>query len=164
MHDLAWLEDHIGYCLEEPELLRRALIHPSAEGTKGVTPEDVAHARRLSWLGDSILDMVVSDKLYSLFPTATKDDLHHWCVDLTNNKTLGRVALGLGLEEAMAIGKSVQQNLVAKDKHKMLAGTIEAIIGAVFVDGGIQKARAVVRRVLAEDFKKLLEHVEVAEA
>lgn len=160
MHDLTWLEDRLGYHFEEPELLRRALIHPSAEGAKGVTREDTGHARRLSWLGDSVLDMVVSDKLYSLFPTATKDELHHWCVRLTNNKTLGRVAQELGVAEAMVIGKSLQQNLAAKDRHVMLASALEAVIGAIFVDGGIQRVRAVIRRVLAADFRKLLEHLE----
>src|SRR6059036_3119259 len=73
MGELSYLEDRLGYHFEEPELLRRALIHPSAERTGSVTPEDIAHARRLSWLGDSVLDMVVSDKLYTLFPTATKE-------------------------------------------------------------------------------------------
>ncbi len=160
MTELAWLEERLGYRFQEPELLRRALIHTSAKGTRGVTSEDVAYSLRLSWLGDSVLDLVVSEKLCLLFPTAVKDDLHRWCVSLTNNRTLGRVAAGLGLEEGMAIGKSLRQNLEAKDKHVMLAGALEAVFGAIFMDGGIQRARAVIRRVLEKDFGKLLEHVE----
>jgi len=164
MADLTRLEGRLGYHFEEPELLRRALIHPSATGMRGVTQEDIAHARRLSWLGDSVLDMVVSHKLYSLFPTASKDDLHRWCVHLTNNKTLGRVALELDLENEMTVGPSVRQNLQAKDKHVMLAGALEAVLGSVFVDGGLQRVRAVVRRILAEEFRRLLEHAEESEA
>ncbi len=164
MHGLSWLEDRLGYHFEEPELLRRALIHPSAEDVKGVTSEDVAYSLRLSWLGDSVLHMVVSDKLYSLFPMAAKDELHRWRVRLTTNKILGRVATGLGLEEGMVIGRSVKQNLQAKDKHVMLAGALEAIFGAIFVDSGFRKARAAIRRVLTKDFEKLLEHVEEADA
>lgn len=106
----------------------------------------------------------MSDKLYSLFPTATKDDLHHWSVALTSNKTLGRVATDLGLEEAMVIGKSLQQNLQAKDRHVTLAGALEPVFGAIFVDDGIRGARAVILRVLAGDFRKMLEHVEEAES
>ena len=164
MTGLAWLEERLGYHFEEPELLRRALIHPSAKGASGVAPEDIAYSLRLSWLGDSVLDMVVSEKLWSLFPSAVKEELHRWCVGLTNNKTLGRVAGGLGLEEGMTIGRSLKQNLQAKDKHIMLAAALEAVFGAIFLDGGIQKTRAVMRRVLERDFAKLLEHVEEAEA
>ena len=160
MTDLGWLEERLGYKFEEPELLRRALIHSSAKDTKGVSPEDVAYSLRLSWLGDSVLDMVVSEKLCSLFPTAVKSNLHRWCVGLTNNKTLGRVASGLGLERGMAIGRAMRMNLHAEDRHKMLAGTLEAVFGAVLLDGDVQKARAVIRRVLEEDFARLLEHVE----
>src|SRR2546427_11891358 len=108
MTDLGWLEERLGYKFEEPELLRRALIHSSAKGAGGVSPENVAYSLRLSWLGDSVLDMVVSEKLCSLFPTAVTDDFHRWCVSLTNNKTLGRVAAGLGLAKGMAIGKSLR--------------------------------------------------------
>ncbi|HEX9430559.1 MAG TPA: ribonuclease III domain-containing protein [Candidatus Bathyarchaeia archaeon] len=158
MTELAWLEERLRYSFQEPELLRRALIHPSAKGSKDVTAEDVAYSLRLSWLGDSVLDMVVSEKLWSLLPNATKDELHHSCVGLTNNRTLGRVAAGLGLEEGMAIGKSVKQDLQGKDKHMMLAGALEAVFGAIFLDGGIQKARATIRRVLDRDFETLLEH------
>jgi len=164
MHELTWLEERIGYAFEEPELLRRALIHPSAEGIKGVTREDAAFAQRLSWLGDSILDMVVSDKLYTLFPTATRDELHHWCVRLTNNRALGKVGVELELRKAMIIGKSLVKDFEATDRPIMFAGALEALLGAIYVDGGIQKARAAIRRILAGDFKKLLEHLEEPKA
>lgn len=160
MSGLGRLENRLGYTFEEPELLRRALIHPSARGTRDVAAEDIAYSLRLSWLGDSVLDMVISEKLWSLLPTAPKDELHRSYVRLTNNKTLGRVAEGLGLEEAMAIGESLKRNLQAKDKHIMLAGALEAVFGAIFLDGGIQKVRATIRRVLESDFERLLEHVE----
>jgi ribonuclease III len=160
MTELAWLEQRLGYQFEEPELLRRALIHPSAKGAQGVSPEDIAYSLRLSWLGDSVLDLVVSEKLCSLFPMAVKDDLHHWCVNLTNNKTLGRVAMDLGLEKGILIGKSLKLNLEARDRHKMLAGALEAVFGAIHLDGGIGKARTVIRAVLKDDFARLLEHVE----
>ncbi len=160
MTDLTWLEERLGYSFEEPELLRRALIHPSAAGIQNVTKDDVAFSLRLSWLGDSVLDLVVSERVWSLLPTATKDVLHRSCVRLTNNRTLGRVAMGLGLEEGMTIGKSLTLNQQAKDKHVMLAGTLEAVFGAIFLDGGIVKARTTIRRVLERDFKELLEHAE----
>jgi len=163
MTGLTWLEERLGYKFEEPELLRRALIHPSAKGAKGVSDEDVAYSLRLSWLGDSVLDMVVSEKLCSLFPTAVKRDLHRWCVDLTNNKTLGRVAIGVGLEEGMTIGRGMRMNLQAEDRHKMLAGALEGIFGAVLLNSDIQKARSVIRRTLEDDFARLLEHVEELE-
>lgn len=155
MTDLAWLEERLGYRFEDSGLLRRALIHRSAKGADGVSPEDVASSLRLSWLGDSVLDMVVSEKLCSMFPAATKKDLHRWSVELTNNKTLGRVASQLGLGRGIVIGRAMKMNLNAKDRHTMLAGALEAIFGAVLLDSDVQSARSVIRRVLKADFDKI---------
>jgi ribonuclease-3 len=160
MQDLRWLEERLGYSFEEPELLRRALIHPSAKGIGGVTQEDAAHLKRLSWLGDAVLGMVVSDKLYSLFPSASRDQLHRWRARLTNNKILGLAARRLELEKAMVIAVSTRQNPTAANSLEMFATALESVIGAVFVDGGVSKARTVIRRILAEEFMKLLEHNE----
>jgi ribonuclease III len=159
--ELDSLEELLGYRFQKHELLRRALLRPSAQGAEAVTQDDIAAAGRLSWLGDSVLEIIVSDTLYSLFPKASEDDLHNWSVRLTNNDTLGRVAQELGLKRAMVIGKSLQQNPEEKDTHVMLASALEAVLGAIYLDGGIKSARAAVQKILAEDFRKLLEQVEV---
>jgi ribonuclease III len=158
--ELDSLEELLGYRFQKHDLLRRALLHPSAQGAEAVTQDDIAAAGRLSWLGDSVLEIIVSDTLYSQFPKANEKDLHKWSVQLTNNDTLGRVAQELGLKRAMVIGKSLQQNPEAKDTHVMLASALEGVLGAIYLDGGIKSARAAVQKILAEDFRKLLEQVE----
>lgn len=158
MSELDSLEERLGYRFEKPELLRRALTQPSAQGADGVTQEEIEYAKHLSWLGDSVLDMVISDKLFTLFPSATVEKLHSWSASLTNDQNLGRVAKELGLEESMTIGPSLQRNLEAKDRHIMLAGALEAILGAIYLEGGIQRVQVAVGRIFAGDFRKLLEH------
>jgi len=148
------LEDDLGYSFDEPELLRRALIHASA---KGVSAEEKNQAFRLSWLGDAILDLVVSDKLYTLFGNATKEQLHRWHTKLTSNAALGAVAVRMGLDNHVLKAPDIDKNPAAKDRHRMLASILEAVFGAVYADGGVRKSQSVIRRVMSPEFDALLE-------
>ena len=157
------LEGRIGYRFKKPEFLKRALIHASAQGAGGVTQDDVAYAQRLSWLGDSVLEMIVSDKLYRDFPRATNEDLHNWSIRLTEDRTLARVAKELGLESSMVIGESLRLDPGALDRHVMLADALEAVLAAIYVDGGLQSAQGVVQKIFAGDFLSLLKFVHPSE-
>ena len=152
MDPLLALQNAIGYSFNDRRLLERALVHASADG---VLEEDVLIAGRLSWLGDATLHMIVSDKLFHAHSDATKEELHKMREKLTDNTTLGRVGFKLGLEEAARIGASLSTNLAASDKHVMIAGILEAVLAAVYQDGGIANARSVVLRILQKD----VEHI-----
>ncbi len=160
LRNLAWLEEKLGYEFEEPELLRRAVIHYSAVNEGMVTKEEGSHALRLSWLGDAALQLMVSDKLYTLYPSATEGQLHGWRSKLTNNSTLGRVAAAMELEKALTAGKGAAEFLAEKKPQGALATALESVFGAVFVDGGVQRTRSVIRRVLGDEFDRLLKRVE----
>ncbi len=148
------VEKRIGYKFDEPALLRRALIHPSADT---VSKEDKDQSKRLCWLGDSVLNLIVADKVFELFPNSTKRELHNMRDRLTNNITLARVATRLGLDSFLLKGTSLERNPVAKDRHEMLATAVEALIGAVYLDGEIQKARAMIRYAFEDEFRAVLE-------
>ncbi len=154
MPDTNSLEELLGYRFKDPKMLDSALIHSSAHDVKGITQGDIEHVERLSWLGDSVLDLAVSHELYSTLKTAPKARLNQCYEDIVNNDAVGRMAKQLGFDAKMIIGKSLQQNPEAKDKHVMLAGALEAVLGAIYLDGGIQGARAAVRKLWAEDFRK----------
>ncbi len=148
------LEDLFGYHFQDPGLLSKAMIHGSARDTKGIGQDEIVYAQRLSWLGDSVLDLIISHELYSRFPKLSKEDLNDYHIQLTNNDALGRLAQELGLRPAMVIGKSLQQDRKGPD-HVMLAGALEAVLGAIYLDGGIQSAQKAVRRILSANFRKL---------
>jgi len=154
MEDFVEVERRIGHTFEEPALLRRALVHSSADA---VSKEDKDQAKRLSWLGDSVLNLVVADKVFNLFPNATRKDLHNMRDRLTNNKTLFNAATRLGLDSFLLKGDSLERNPMAENRHEMLATAFETLIGAVYLDGGIDKARAMIRRALKDEFRAVLE-------
>ena len=154
MGDFSEVERRIGYAFKEPAYLRRALIHASADK---VSKDDKDQAKRLSWLGDSVLNLVVADKVFELFPSATKKRLHDMRVRLTNNKTLGRAATSLGLDSFLLKGGGLEKNPVAKDRHEMLATAFESLVGAVYLDGGLDKAGIMIRHALEDEFRPVLE-------
>src|SRR5689334_15074648 len=150
MDALLRLETAIGYVFKDRRFLERALVHASADG---VSKGEVLTSSRLSWLGDAILHMIVSDTLFNARPNTTKEELHTMREKLTDNTALGRVGIELGLEEAARIGISLSRNLEARDKHVMIAGILEAVVAAVYQDGGIESARSVILRIMEEDFQ-----------
>lgn len=154
MNHLAEVEIAIGYSFRDRSLLERALVHASSNG---LLDDRVRTATRLSWLGDAILHMIVSDSLFRTRAGATKDQLHKMRRELTQNTTLGRVGSMLGLEKAARIGASLTGNMEARDRHKMVAGIFEGVLGAVYLDGGIVNARTVALQVLQKEFEFLQE-------
>ena len=160
MGDIQGLQGRLGYAFDEPELLRRALVHPSAINERLAKAEDARHELRFSWLGDAVLHMMVTDKLYSLFPNASPDELTKWRQKLTNNATLGRAARAIELEKAITSGRALRSFLASGKDSKALADVFESIIGAVYIDGGLRPAGALVRRLLDAEFRALLERVE----
>jgi ribonuclease-3 len=147
------LETAIGYSFKDRRLLERALVHASAN----VSLQEVREGGRLSWLGDAILQMVVSETLFETHAEATREELHKMRERLTENTTIGRVGSSLGIEDAARIGASLEGNLEARDRHKMVAGILEGVLAAVYRDGGIDAARTVAQQILRKDLTEVAE-------
>ncbi len=150
MSELDSVQDRIGYRFRDPEWLRLALARPAARGSEGITDEDIAESEHLAWLGDSILYMVISRKLLSLRPTATKEQLTNWRKAIVDAVTLGDVAERLQIQNAVRVADSLKNNPQAKDWHNMLSDALEGIFGAVYQDGGLHEAEAAILWVLKE--------------
>ena len=143
------LEARIGYSFSEPALLESALTHISALSGKTRS----ASYQRLEFLGDHVLGLVVSDMLYRAFPKAAEGELSRRLADLVRKETCADIARAIDLGLAIKLGVS-EANAGGQRRVAILADVCEALIGAVFVDGGYPAAAAMVERLWGERMLK----------
>lgn len=122
---------NIGYNFKDPALLDLALTHPSADKTR--------NNQRLEFLGDSILGAVIAKMLYELYPSEPEGELARRLAGLVRGETLAQLARELGLGEQMHIASS-EAKLGGRDNPSNLEDALEALIGAMYLDGGMQAA------------------------
>jgi ribonuclease-3 len=134
IRELASLEARLGYEFRDKALLDQALTHKS---------HTRAHNERLEFLGDAILGYVIADVLYVDHQTLAEDALTIFRADLVRGATLGELALNLGLGEFLRLGAGERKS-GGRQRTSILADAVEAIIGAVSLDGGIEAARRMV--------------------
>jgi ribonuclease-3 len=133
------LESSIGYRFREPALLDEALTHATAAKAK-----DRANYQRLEFLGDRVLGLVIADMLFEAFPTAKEGELSKRLSDLVRRDTCADVAREWGLAGYIRLGAGEASSGGSK-RAPILADVCEALIGAVFLDGGFSAAQALVR-------------------
>ena len=145
------VEEKIGYRFENAELLRRALTHRSYG-----TP----HNERLEFLGDSVLNCVIAKLLYERFPQLPEGDLSRVRANLVNQQSLFDVASAHGLGEYVLLGQGEQVS-GGSSRPSILADTLEAIFGAVFLEAGFDTASEVIDR-LYQPFVRQLDPTAVS--
>ena len=136
------LEARLGYKFADPELLNRALTHSSA-----ISPaRRVAQSyQRLEFLGDRVLGLVVADMLYRRLPKATEGDLSRSLTALVRKETCAAVARDLGIGPDLNLGDS-EARTGGAEKDAILGDVMEAVIGAIYIDGGLGPAYELVER------------------
>jgi len=136
------LEARLGYRFADPDLLERALTHSSA-----VAPaKRVANSyQRLEFLGDRVLGLVVAETLYRNLPRATEGDLSRGLNAMVRKETCAAVARELQLGPELILGDS-EAKTGGAEKDAILGDAIEAVIGAIYIDGGIEPAFEFVQR------------------
>jgi ribonuclease-3 len=143
--NLASLQKQLGYSFSKPEVLLRALTHVSyGRGQPGT------HNETLEFLGDAVLDLAVSDLLMCHFPDKSEGDLSKMRAGLVNSAALAEKAARLNLGDALRIGKGEERS-GGRTKRSILAGAFEAVVGAVYWDGGYEPARRVIERYFDSD-------------
>jgi len=130
----------IDYRFEDPALLEQALTHRSF---------GPPHYERLEFLGDSLLSMVIAEQLFFQRPHATEGDLSRLRSRLVRDITLARVASELNLGDHLRLGGGELKS-GGFLRESILADVVEAIIGAVYLDGGFKQARRVIRDLFAD--------------
>ena len=136
------LEARIGYRFREAALLEQALTHISA--LSGVRNRAGSY-QRLEFLGDHVLGLVVSDMLFRAFPRADEGELSRRLADLVRKEACADVASSIELGAAIRLGTS-ESNAGGRSRVAILADVCEALIGAVFVDGGYDAAAGLITR------------------
>jgi ribonuclease-3 len=133
----------LGHAFRDPGLLARALVHRSAPNERPAAfPES---NERLEFLGDAVLDLVVADALYRRFPDATEGALTRYKAALVSELALADVARDLGLGRYVVLGRG-EEETGGRDKPSILSDALEAVLGAVYLDGGMPEAEALVMR------------------
>lgn len=127
----------------DPALLVRALTHRSHAYEAGGTP----HNERLEFLGDSVLGVVVTDTLYHAHPDLAEGHLAKLRAAVVNMRALAGVARTVGFGDFLLLGKG-EESTGGRDKDSILADTTEAVIGAVYLNGGMEAAAALVHHLL----------------
>jgi ribonuclease-3 len=150
------IEASFGYCFKDRKLLELALTHRSwaheafASGSAG--PGEPIHYERLEFLGDAVLELAVSDLLMKRYPTAAEGELSRLRSGLVNTDRLAALALAAGLDGALRLGRG-EESSGGRSKNSILADVFEAVIAAIYLDGGFEQALAIASR----QFSPLLE-------
>jgi ribonuclease III len=140
----AALEAGMGHRFVRPEHLALALTHRSVgEG---------AHNETLEFLGDAVLSLAISDLLMRQFPTAREGDLSKMRASLVNAERLAAKARGVDLGRWLRLGKGEERS-GGREKEKILSAAYEALLGAIYVDGGYEAARGVVEQQFADELE-----------
>jgi ribonuclease-3 len=149
--DLNALQAEIQYQFRDLDLLRLALTHPSVAHEQGRT---VRHNQRLEFLGDAVLGLALTRELYEKFPNVSEGPLTKARAQMINRRTLAEQARQIGLRDQLILGRGEEANL-GRNRASALADAFEALIGAIFLDGGFDEARAFVLRSFRRAFGEL---------
>jgi ribonuclease-3 len=139
--DLSALEERLGYRFKDISLLEHALTHKSAVTGK----KKSASNQRLEFLGDRVLGLAVAEMLYRAFPENLEGELSQRHTALVRNETCVEVALLLDLGAQLDLGPS-ERNSGGERNHSILGDACEAVIGAIFLDGGYERAFTAIER------------------
>lgn len=145
------LEARIGRPFADRELLARALAHRSWCSENGADSNE-----RLEFLGDAVLGVVVTDAIYRAYPSLPEGDLAKLRASVVNTSVLAEVAVDLSIGECLLLGKG-EDATGGRSKPSILADALEAVIGAVYLDGGMTPAAELVLSLLAPRIEEYAE-------
>jgi len=135
----SWVRERLGYEPRDLALFRAALTHRSAPG---------ANNERLEFLGDAVLNLLIAHRLYDAFPGATEGELSRLRARLVSREPLAEIALSLGLGETLQLGSGELRSGGFR-RQSILADALEAVCGAVYLDGGLAAIEPLVMRLFA---------------
>ena len=140
-----WLAQSLSYEFNDAHLLQQALTHRSCPGENN---------ERLEFLGDAVLDFVISEVVYRSHPNAPEGDLSKLRASLVKDTSLGQLAMDLGLGEHLILGGGERKS-GGHRRESILADALEALFGAVYLDAGIDAAVAVITQAFGDRLHNL---------
>ncbi len=149
--DYAQLEGRLEYRFKDRELLRLSLTHPSVAHEQGLP---IQTNQRLEFLGDAVLQLALTHELYDKFPTFGEGPLTKARAKLVNRRSLAERARHLGLGRYLILSRG-EEISGGRERLSALADTFEALLGAIFLDGGFEAARGFILRQFLAAFGQL---------
>jgi ribonuclease-3 len=152
--DLNSLQATLGVTFREPLLLEQSLVHRSylAENPDATLESN----ERLEFLGDAVLGLVVAEEIYQRFPELSEGELTKLRSALVRGETLGRIALSLNLGEYLYLGRGEEES-GGRRRPRNLSCVLEAVVGAVLADQGLDVARGFILRILEGHLERAVE-------
>jgi ribonuclease-3 len=155
MKDFSKLEKKLGIKFENKDLLTQAFVHRSFlnENPKF----GISHNERLEFLGDAVLEEVVSEHLYKNYPDKLEGDLTSWRAALVNTKMLEKIANKIGLNDFLLLsqGESKEQG---RARQYILADTFEALIGALYLDQGLDSSKDFIEKHIIKELPEIVKN------
>ena len=160
MLDFVNLQATLGVNFRDLSLLQQALVHRSYLNENPDLP--LASNERLEFLGDAVLGFIVAEEIYHRFPDLSEGELTKLRSALVRGETLGRVALSLNLGEYLYLGRGEEES-GGRRRTRNLGCTLEAVIGAVLIDQGLDAAKSFILRILGSELERAIEDKLVAD-
>ncbi len=154
MNSIEKFAQDIGIEFSDIGLLERALTHRSYINENA--QYKLGHNERLEFLGDAVLELVVTDFLYKNYKNP-EGELTSWRAALVNTDMLARVSNGLGVESFLRMSRGESRDKGSRARHHLLANTVEAIIGAIYLDSGYENARVFIDKYIIANLEEVLE-------
>jgi len=153
--ELQQLEQSLGVTFANKDVLRQALVHRSYLNEH---PDfRLSHNERLEFLGDAVLELVVTEYLY-LHYSQPEGDLTNWRASLVNAKILSEIAATLGVNDFLYLSKGEANDKHTKARGYILANTFEAIVGAIYLDQGWDASKGFIERCVLSKLGYIIEH------
>lgn len=154
MKDFSQLEKTMGISFKNLDYLKQAVVHRSYINEH--PSFKLGHNERLEFLGDAVLEIVVTEYLFNNYPDTPEGDLTNWRASLVNAKMLALVSSELELENYLYLSKGESRDNNSKARQYILANAVEALIGAIYLDQGIKKANKFVTKFMLSKLQHIL--------
>jgi ribonuclease III len=154
MKDFSKLEKQIGVKFNDIDLLKQSVVHRSYLNEH---PKfELHHNERLEFLGDAVLEIVVTEHLFRSFPDTPEGDLTNWRASLVNANMLAEVAHDIKLEEYLFLSRGETKDANSKARQYILANAVEAVIGAIYLDQKINVAKKFILKAIVFKLDNIL--------
>lgn len=156
MKSFSKLESNLGLKFKNQNLLKQAVVHRSFLNEH---PDfNLDHNERLEFLGDAVLEIIVTEYLYYKFTETSEGDLTNWRASLVNAKMLANVANEIGLEDYLYLSKGESKDKDSKARQYILANAVEALIGSIYLDQGTKAAKKFIKGKIILKLDNILEN------
>ncbi|MCK5510443.1 ribonuclease III [Candidatus Parcubacteria bacterium] len=154
MKDFSKLEEIIKIKFKNLDYLRQSVVHRSYINEH--SSFELGHNERLEFLGDAVLEIIVTEHLFKNFPDTPEGELTNWRASLVNSKMLALVANEIKLEKFLYLSKGESKDKDSKARQYIVANAVEAVIGAIYLDQGVRAATKFVKKYMLSKLENIL--------